>query len=96
MAEQLGLNFGTGCTVIRQADGGVLVKPVQTRLRIEGGTKEAAKVLRIPQRTIVDMIQRGAIRAAKAREGRNVKYRVDMISVYELREKMDKSADCAR
>lgn len=84
MPEQLHLNFGQGVAVLPQPGGAVLLKPVPARVCLEGGTREAAKVLRIPQRTVQDMVKRGEIPAVKLRDGKNIKWRVDMVAVYAL------------
>ncbi len=89
MGEQLELHFGQGVAVLPQPGGAILLKPVPARLSLEGGTREAAKILRIPQRTVQDMVRRGEIPGVKLREGKgkNIKYRVDMVAVYQLAER---------
>lgn len=82
-AGQLAFSFACDLQVIPQADGSVKVR--RGALKIQGGTRQAAKVLGCSQPTIRRMIDEGLIRARKIRPGRrNSKLIVEMQDVYAL------------
>lgn len=87
--EQLQLHFGQSVAVIPQPGGGVLVRAVERKIVAEAGIREAAKVLRLPRRTVQSWIVQGKIPAVKLGEAKNSKYRVNMVAVYRLRQAMD-------
>ena len=76
---ELGLCVSPDVTVTRMADGEVRLKPKAPL--VTGGTKEAAAVMGVSQKTVIRLIEEGCIQAW--RPGRR-KWKIDMTSVYEL------------
>lgn len=87
---QLELHLGQSVAVVPQPGGAILVRPVERKLIAEGGIRDAAKVLRLPPRTVREWVLRGKLPGVKVGDCVNSKYRVNMVAVYRMREEMDK------
>lgn len=79
---ELDLFVSADVAVTRFPDGEIRLKP-RTPL-VTGGTKEAAKALGISPRSVITLIDEGAIKAWRPGK-RN--WRIDMTSVYSLLER---------
>lgn len=89
---RLQFNFSptAGVAVIPRPGGGVELRPTG-KILVEGKASDAARVLGIPKRTVLDMINRGMIKAYKLHD--TGIWRVSMPSVYDLKERrMEKHA----
>lgn len=79
---ELGLFVSPDVAVVRLPDGEVRLKPRAPM--VTGGTKDAAKVLGISSRSVITLIEEGAIHAW--RPGKR-SWKIDMTSVYSLLER---------
>lgn len=83
-------------TVHHQPGGAILVKP--GKVMLEGSVSDAKKALGLPNaKLVIRLIQDGEIDANKPRKtSPNCKYRVNMLTVYALKEKWEKERADAR